>query len=240
MTPLAPPRTRRVTTGQWLRAALLVLVVIAGGIAALTVDLPSVATVRGWLAGAGPWTWAGLVAGCALVTMAPVPRTAVSVLVGVVAGLAGGLAVAWTSGVLGALAGFGLARLLGRDAVERLAGPRLARADALLTSRGFLSTLLGRLLPVVPFTLVSYAGGLSGMRVAPYLAGSAVGLLPGTVLHVAIGSTVGAAGQGGSWTLLAGAVPLLAAGSLLLLLRRRSHRPRRRTVAPSAPVYPTR
>jgi uncharacterized membrane protein YdjX (TVP38/TMEM64 family) len=54
-----------------------------------------------------------------------------------------------------------------------------------------LAVLTGRLIPVTPFTLVSYAGGLSGIRVRSYLAGSAVGLVPGTVLHVTIGATVG-------------------------------------------------
>ena len=33
----------------WVRAGLLLLVVLAGGAVALTVDLPSVDAVRGWL-----------------------------------------------------------------------------------------------------------------------------------------------------------------------------------------------
>lgn len=209
------------TTAQALRAGLLVALLLAGLVLALTVDLPSVTAVRRWLADTGTAGWGGLVVVGALVTLAPVPRTAVSVLTGVVAGFWGGLAVAWTGGVLGALAGFGLARLLGRATVERLAGPRLHRADAALTGRPFVSTVVGRLTPVVPFTLVSYAAGLSGVRTAPYAAGSALGLLPGTVLHVGIGATLGTAGDAGGWPLLLSAVPLVVVGGALLVARRR-------------------
>ncbi len=214
------------TTAQALRAGLLVALLLTGLVVALTVDLPSVATVRERLADAGGWGWAGLVVVSALATLAPVPRTALSVLAGVLAGFWGGVAVAWTSGVLGALAGFALARLLGREVVERVAGPRLARADAVLSERAFLSTLLGRLTPVAPFTLVSYAAGLSGSRLAPYAVGSALGLLPGTVLHVGIGATVGTAGDLGGPTLLFSAVPLVVVGSVLLVVARRRRRTR--------------
>ncbi|WP_299953476.1 TVP38/TMEM64 family protein [uncultured Modestobacter sp.] len=218
------PASYRRTAGRLppraLRRALLLLAVLLAGIAvALLVDLPEVATLRRWLADAGPVGWAALLAGLALATLAPVPRTALSVLAGVLAGFWGGLALAVPSGVLGAAAGFTLARLLGRETVTRLAGPRLARADALLAERGFLAVLIGRLTPVVPFTLVSYAGGLSGMRLCDHLAGTALGLLPGTVLHVTIGATVGD-GQP-SWLL--GLLPLTVAVLVLATfgLRRR-------------------
>jgi uncharacterized membrane protein YdjX (TVP38/TMEM64 family) len=86
-----------------------------------------------------------------------------------------------------------------------------------------LSTLLGRLTPVAPFTLVSYAGGLSGIRFRDHLLGTAIGLVPGTVLHVGVGATVGAAGELGGWTLLASALPFAVVGTVLVVrwLRRR-------------------
>jgi uncharacterized membrane protein YdjX (TVP38/TMEM64 family) len=203
-----------------------VVLLVAGGVVALLVDVPSVATLRGWLDSLGTLGWALLVLGLALATLAPIPRTALSVLCGVLAGFWGGLALALGSGVLGALAGFALARSLGRETVTRLAGPRLARADHLLASRGALAVLMGRLIPVTPFTLVSYAGGLSGIPLRSYLLGSAVGLVPGTVLHVTIGATIGAAGDGP--VLLLSLVPLGLALVALALVRGRHVR---RTVA---------
>ena len=208
---------RRLPRTALLRSALLVLLVLAGGVVALLVDVPTVAVLRDWLASVGALGWSALLVCLALATLAPVPRTAISVLCGVLAGFWGGLALALGSGVLGALAGFLLARWLGRETVTRLAGPRLARADALLTRRGALAVLTGRLVPVTPFTLVSYAGGLSGIGLRPYLLGSALGLVPGTVLHVTVGATVGSA-DGGP-VLLFSLVPLGLALAALVCAR---------------------
>ena len=78
----------------WLRAALLLLLLSAAVVLALTLELPDVDVVRDRLRDAGPAGWAALVGGVGLVLMAPVPRTAVSVLLGVVAGFLPGLLVA--------------------------------------------------------------------------------------------------------------------------------------------------
>ena len=211
-----------------MRAVVLVVLVVAGCVLALLVDVPDVATVRAWLDARGTAGWLLLLAALSLAPLAPVPRAALSVLAGVLAGFWGGLALSLASGVLAALAGFWLARWLGRETVTGLAGPRLARADALLTRRGAVAVLVGRLLPVTPFTLVSYAGGLSGVAPGAYLLGTAIGIVPGSVLHVSIGATVGAAGDGGG--LLLGLVPLglgllgLAAARWWQLRRRTVHR----------------
>jgi uncharacterized membrane protein YdjX (TVP38/TMEM64 family) len=208
-------RVRRLPRRALLRGLLLVALVLAGGLVALVVDVPDADSVREWLHRTGAPGWGTLLVVLALATLAPVPRTALSVLAGVLAGFWGGLALAVASGVLGALAGFALARWLGRETVARLAGPRLARADALLARRGTLAVLTGRLVPVTPFTAVSYAGGLSGIRLRDYLVGSAIGLVPGTVLHVAVGASVGSAGTDGGRSLLLSLIPLT--GALLLL-----------------------
>jgi uncharacterized membrane protein YdjX (TVP38/TMEM64 family) len=217
VSPRQPRALRRLPRATLLRTALLVVLLVAGGVAALLVDLPDVSALRDWRASLGAPGWAALLLGLALATLAPVPRTALSVLCGVLAGFWGGLGLALGSGVLGALAGFALARWLGRETVTRLAGPRLTRADALLARRGTFAVLIGRLLPFTPFTLVSYAGGLSGIPLRGYLVGSVLGLVPGTVLHVTIGATVGA---GDGHALLLSLVPLGLALVALPLVRR--------------------
>jgi uncharacterized membrane protein YdjX (TVP38/TMEM64 family) len=181
-----------VTTTAWLRAALLVLLVTGGAFAAWTVDLPSVAEVRTWVDGAGGVAWVALVLGLALILLTPIPRTATSVLLGVVAGFGPGLGVALAGGLLGALAAFALSRALGRVAATRLAGSRLSRVDQFVVERGFTGVLVGRLLPVVPFVVLSYGAGLTAIRPAPYALATAVGLVPGTVVQVGIGASVGA------------------------------------------------
>lgn len=43
---------------------------------------------------------------------------------------------------------------------------------------------------MVPFMLVSYAAGLAGVRLAPYAVGTAVGVLPGSILYVGVGTSL--------------------------------------------------
>lgn len=209
--------------GTWLRAAVLVLLLAAGVGAALVLDLPSVATVRSQVAGAGGTGVAVMVIAVALVLLAPVPRSAVSVLVGLVAGFSTGVGVAFAGGLLAALAAFGLSRGLGRSAALRLAGSRLSRVDGFMADRGFVAVLAGRLLPVVPFVALSYGAGLTGVRLVPYGVATVLGLVPSTVLQVGIGASVGFVVDPATTSLVLSlaALAVVAVGVGTLLWRRR-------------------
>jgi uncharacterized membrane protein YdjX (TVP38/TMEM64 family) len=69
-----------------------------------------------------------------------------------------------------------------------LAGPRVAGVDRWLTDRGLGAVLFLRLVPLFPFNAVNYGAGLSGLPTATYVAGTAVGILPGTVAFVGLGA----------------------------------------------------
>lgn len=208
----------RISTGQAVRVAVLVAILVAGTVVALTTDLPTVDQVRGWVGDAGVLGWAAIAGGTALAVLAPVPRSALALLTGVLLGFWVGLLVAVVGALLGALLGFGLGRALGRDALLRLAGPRLHKADQLAMDRGFVAVLVARLTPVLPYFLVNYAGGLSGVRLPVYLAATFVGLLPGAVFNVAVGSVAGGLG---AWGLVVTSGPVLLVGAVVLLVRRR-------------------
>ena len=213
---------------MWLRAAVLVVLLVVGGILALALDLPDVDQARSWLDGAGAAGWTAMILGVALVLLAPVPRSAVSALVGLVAGFGPGLAVAFVGGLLAALTAFALSRTLGRSAATRLAGRRLDRVDALLDRRGFVAVLTGRLLPMVPFVVLSYGAGLTALRWGPYAAGSAVGLVPSTIVQVGVGASAGVIVAGATPLTV---VPVLVAAVLLAALAAGAwHRRRRATV----------
>lgn len=179
----------RTADRTWLRAAALVALLLGGGVAALTLDLPSAEQLRAVVPGAGAAAWPVLVGAVALVLLAPVPRSVVSALLGAVLGFAAGLAVSFAGGLLAALLAFGLARWLGRPAVARLVGPRL---DRLAGGRTFVAVLGSRLVPVVPFVAVNYGAGLAGVRPAPFAAATALGMVPSTVVQVGVGASAGA------------------------------------------------
>ena len=173
----------------WGRAAVLVLLTGVAVLAAATVEPPSVADVRDWLERVGPAAWVLLVLGLSLALVTPAPRSALSVAVGVVAGFWAGLLVVVLAAVLGGLAGYTLSRWLGREAVLRLAGSGLSRFERRLDRRAFLALVVARVSPI-PFVVVSYAAGLSGVRLAPYVLATSVGALPGSVLYVGIGTSL--------------------------------------------------
>jgi uncharacterized membrane protein YdjX (TVP38/TMEM64 family) len=81
-------------------------------------------------------------------------------------------------GVLAAsCAGYGLARLLGREFVERIGGAKIKRAEQMLHRRGFLPLVAVRFLPI-PFPLVNAAAAVVGVRFPKFFAASVAGLLP--------------------------------------------------------------
>jgi uncharacterized membrane protein YdjX (TVP38/TMEM64 family) len=173
---------------RWARPALLLVLVATGAVLALTVGVPPLAEIRSWVHDAG---WAGpvlyaLVA--AVASLSPGPATVLTVGSGVLFGWPAGIPVALCASLTSALINFSTARLLGRAAVQGLAGRRLERLDAVLRRRGLLAVIGIRLVPMAPFAIVNAACGLSGVRVRDYVLGTAVGLLPGTITFVAVGA----------------------------------------------------
>ncbi len=83
----------------------------------------------------------------------------------------------WVGIVAASVAGYGLARMLGREFVERIGGSKLKRAEQLLHRRGFFPLVAIRFLPV-PFTLVNAAAAVVGVRFGRFLAAAAIGMLP--------------------------------------------------------------
>ncbi len=55
--------------------------------------------------------------------------------------------------------------------------------------RGFVALLYARLVPIVPFGLLNYAAGMTGISLRRYVAATAIGIVPGTVAYTALGST---------------------------------------------------
>ncbi len=81
--------------------------------------------------------------------------------------------------VIAGLSSYAPGRLVHRDTVRRLAGPRLARVMALMYRRGALAVAVMRLLPVAPFVVVNFVMGAMRIRVRDFVLGSVVGVMPG-------------------------------------------------------------
>lgn len=95
--------------------------------------------------------------------------------------------------VLGATISFLMGRFLVRDWVVQKFGsdPRFASLDDAVGQAGWRMVVMLRLSPVFPFNVLNYALGLTQVRLLDYVLASWIGMLPGTVLFVYIGSLLG-------------------------------------------------
>lgn len=205
----------------WIRPLVLVVLLVIGVVVALSVGIPPIEEVRARVAAAG---WAGPVAFAALyavLTLTPAPATVLSIAAGVLFGLGGGLAVVMTGAMLSATGAFGLSRVLGRRAVERVDDDRLRRLDALLRRRGVLAVIGLRLVPLLPFSPLNYLCGLTAVRLRDYVPGTAIGILPGATAYVAIGA-FGAEPGSLPFLLAVGGLGVLSVGGLIIARRRRA------------------
>jgi uncharacterized membrane protein YdjX (TVP38/TMEM64 family) len=158
-------------------------------------------------------------------------------------GLAGAL-VAAAGTTLGATAAFEVGRRVGGDAVRRLLSRsrRLARFAAVLERAGFEAVLWLRVSPFVPFYLLNYAFGTTGMRASAFALATAIAVLPGCALWASLGSALaapdlvhaGAASRGWGAAAAALALTLGSAVAARLRLPRVLARSERRSGAPDA------
>jgi uncharacterized membrane protein YdjX (TVP38/TMEM64 family) len=93
---------------------------------------------------------------------------------------------------LGAGAAFLLSRSLMREWVSRAVAdrPEFLELDKAVAKEGFKVVLLSRLSPILPFNLLNFALGLTTVSFRDYLLASWIGMLPGAVLYIYIGSTI--------------------------------------------------
>jgi uncharacterized membrane protein YdjX (TVP38/TMEM64 family) len=192
-------------TSTLARAAALATLLVAFGAAALLVDLPALGEIKVWIATVGPSAPLVFVLVYAVVVLLPVPKSVLSAAAGLAFGLPLGIALVLTAATTGAIGAFLLARMLGRDAVGRLTHGHLDRLDARLERHGLLAALMVRLVPVMPFTPLNYACGVTAMRLPHYAIGTVLGLIPGTSLLVALGS---AGSQLSPWYLIGASAAL--------------------------------
>jgi uncharacterized membrane protein YdjX (TVP38/TMEM64 family) len=171
----------------------------------------SPAGVRELLAGLGPWGPAALIAALALLLVVPIlPATILQIGAGLAFGPPLGLVYVLIADVLGATAGFWLARA-GRPWLERrLSAEQREQLGRLARRVTWRSMLLLRLLPGPAYPLVSFAAGYAPISFAAYTISSFLGVLPSLALLVLAGDLVTS-----SPLLAFGLVALLAGGLAL-------------------------
>jgi uncharacterized membrane protein YdjX (TVP38/TMEM64 family) len=175
---------------------LLLLGAAAAGVITALFVLPVKEHLRQLLAWLEELGWWGAVL-LALIyipaTVLGVPGTILTLGAGFAFGVVVGTVAISIGSTLGAAAAFLVGRYLARGLVEQKLGgnPRLRAIDQAVAAHGFRIVLLTRLSPAFPFNVLNYAFSLTKVSFKHYVLASWLGMLPGTVMYVYLGSVVG-------------------------------------------------
>jgi phospholipase D1/2 len=126
---------------------------------------------------------------------------------------------AWLGSVLSAALVYEIGRLLPATTAARWFGARGERLRRRIVGHGIIAMAVLRLLPVAPYSVVGFMAGVARVRRLDYLAGTAIGMLPGVVLYALFVDRARAAlldPHPGAWLALLGAVVLLVAAAFSL------------------------
>lgn len=152
--------------------------------------------------------------------LAPLPAFLITFANAALFGWVYGAALSWASAMVGALLCFYIAKFLGRDVVEKLTSKMaLESVDAFFQKHGVYAILIARLLPFISFDVVSYAAGLTSMRLRSFLLATGVGQLPATLVYSYAGEML----TGGAKTIVYGLLILFSVSILVYLIKRVYH-----------------
>ncbi|HMA15040.1 MAG TPA: TVP38/TMEM64 family protein [Kiloniellaceae bacterium] len=132
-----------------------------------------------------------------------------------------GAAYSAAGATLGAIAVFLVARTALGDLLRERAGPGLARMRAGFQEDAFSYLLVLRLVPLFPFWLVNLVPAFLGVSLPVFVAATAVGILPASLVYAAVGSGLNVIFAAGKTASIASAIyapeVLLPIGGLILL-----------------------
>ena len=93
--------------------------------------------------------------------------------------------------MIGALCGgtlaFYISRYFGRGMVEGLIKHKAEWFDDGVEKKGFLLILILRLIPLVPFDIISYGAGLSKIKYKDFVSATCIGIIPGVLVFSNLG-----------------------------------------------------
>lgn len=155
-----------------------------------------------------------------------VPLSLLTIQSGVLFGPIVGCLVAFGGALASAAVSYGFGALLGQRLMARLIGRERLRMTRSLRTRGILAVAALRLLPVAPYTVVNLAAGAVRVPFMTFMAGTFLGIAPGTIVLTLFASGIVAAARhptpGFIAAIAAGLIVLFAvSASLIKFVKRR-------------------
>ena len=128
--------------------------------------------------------------------IAPIPAFLITLSNAAIFGWAWGALLSWSSAMVGAALCFLIARILGRNVVEKLTSKKaLETTDTFFERYGKHTIIVCRLLPFISFDLISYAAGLTSIRFWSFWIATGIGQLPATLVYSYFGQNLSGGGK---------------------------------------------
>ena len=127
-----------------------------------------------------------------------------------------GCILSWVSSMTGAAMCFWIARILGRDVVEKICTRgALLSIEEFFAKYGKRCILVARLLPFISFDIVSYAAGLTSMDFWGFFVATGVGQMPACIVYSYVGGML----TGGAKKMFIGLMCLFALAIVVVLIK---------------------
>jgi uncharacterized membrane protein YdjX (TVP38/TMEM64 family) len=141
----------------------------------------------GWM---GWLMFIGLYAACCVFF---IPASVLTIAAGAVYGMWGGSALVLTGNALGSLVCLLLTRYFFRDWAKHQISrhEKLKAVEEAVQEDGWKMVFLTRLSPLMPFSLINYALGLTKLSAWRFLLATEVGSVPATIVYVYLGTLMG-------------------------------------------------
>lgn len=168
---------------------VLLILCLIGGLLGLChqLHLTDLASVRAFILSFGILAPLIYIIMFTLVPLTLFPDAILAISAGTLFGVFWGSVYTMIGAVCGASLSFFIARYLGRDWVLKLVRHKGQWFEEGVERQGFLIILVLRLVPLIPFDIISYGAGLSKIKFKDFLAGSIIGIIPGVVIYVNLG-----------------------------------------------------
>lgn len=184
---------------NWLKthrgiASTLILVVLCTGLYFVAPGFRGTAiNVLEWVNDIGYWAPVAFAAITIIGVVFLLPGFLFTLGAGFIFGFVEGVLLVWVATNLGAIMAF----LIGRHTIETSFSKylnkqeRIKQVNEVLRQKGWKTIMFTRMIPFFPFKLSNYVFGMAGYSIKDFCLGTAIGILPITILNVYIGSMAG-------------------------------------------------
>ncbi|SKA83055.1 Uncharacterized membrane protein YdjX, TVP38/TMEM64 family, SNARE-associated domain [Caloramator quimbayensis] len=122
-----------------------------------------------------------------LVPLTLFPDSILAIASGLVFGLYKGFILTMIGALCGATLSFYISRLLGKEALKKIITKEINYFEEGLSRNGFFIILVLRLIPLLPFDVISYGAGLSKIKYKDFIFATLIGIIPGAYIYVNLG-----------------------------------------------------